>query len=36
MFLNQKSEEMKRRGNENFQKQQYEQAVKFYSKAIEY
>ncbi|GAA6232084.1 E3 ubiquitin-protein ligase TTC3 isoform X1 [Lates japonicus] len=31
-----KSEEMKKRGNENFQKKQYEDAVKFYSKAIKF
>ncbi|XP_040906849.1 E3 ubiquitin-protein ligase TTC3 isoform X2 [Toxotes jaculatrix] len=31
-----KSEEMKKKGNENFQKQQYEDAVKFYSQAIKY
>ncbi|KAF0038410.1 hypothetical protein F2P81_008894 [Scophthalmus maximus] len=31
-----KSEEMKMKGNENFQKSQYEDAVKFYSKAIKY
>ncbi|XP_026183559.1 E3 ubiquitin-protein ligase TTC3 isoform X2 [Mastacembelus armatus] len=29
-----KSEAMKKKGNENFQKQQYENAVKFYSEAI--
>ncbi|XP_035522663.1 E3 ubiquitin-protein ligase TTC3 [Morone saxatilis] len=29
-----KSEEMKRKGNENFNRQQYEDAVRFYSKAI--
>ncbi|XP_045895340.1 E3 ubiquitin-protein ligase TTC3 [Micropterus dolomieu] len=31
-----KSEEMKKKGNDNFQKQQYEDAVRFYSKAIKY
>ncbi|XP_070773182.1 E3 ubiquitin-protein ligase TTC3 [Enoplosus armatus] len=31
-----KSEEMKKKGNENFQRQQYEDAVRFYSKAITY
>ncbi|XP_008299262.1 E3 ubiquitin-protein ligase TTC3 [Stegastes partitus] len=31
-----KSNEMKRKGNENFQNQQYEEAVKFYSKAIKF
>ncbi|XP_031163906.1 E3 ubiquitin-protein ligase TTC3 isoform X2 [Sander lucioperca] len=31
-----KSEEMKKKGNEFFQKKQYEDAVKFYSKAIKY
>lgn len=31
-----KSEEMKKKGNENFEKQQYEDAVKFYSKAIKH
>ncbi|XP_067350334.1 E3 ubiquitin-protein ligase TTC3 isoform X1 [Channa argus] len=31
-----KSEEMKKKGNENFQKEQYEDAVKFYSKAIKF
>lgn len=36
MFLIQKSEEMKRKGNENFQRKQYEDAVQFYSKAIKY
>ncbi|XP_069001878.1 E3 ubiquitin-protein ligase TTC3 isoform X2 [Embiotoca jacksoni] len=35
-YLIEKSEEMKKKGNENFQKQQYEDAVKFYSKAIKY
>ncbi|XP_068571715.1 E3 ubiquitin-protein ligase TTC3 [Cebidichthys violaceus] len=33
-YLIEKSEEMKKKGNENFQKKQYEDAVKFYSKAI--
>uniref|UniRef100_UPI0037E877C5 E3 ubiquitin-protein ligase TTC3 isoform X2 n=1 Tax=Semicossyphus pulcher TaxID=241346 RepID=UPI0037E877C5 len=31
-----KSEEMKKKGNEKFQSQHYEDAVKFYSKAIRY
>ncbi|XP_044077628.1 E3 ubiquitin-protein ligase TTC3 isoform X2 [Siniperca chuatsi] len=31
-----RSEEMKKKGNENFQRQKYEEAVKFYSKAIKY
>ncbi|XP_070700307.1 E3 ubiquitin-protein ligase TTC3 [Pempheris klunzingeri] len=31
-----KSEEMKKKGNENFKKEQYDDAVKFYSKAIKY
>ncbi|XP_073335984.1 E3 ubiquitin-protein ligase TTC3 [Pagrus major] len=31
-----KSEEMKKKGNENFQKKQYEDAVQFYSKAIKF
>ncbi|XP_067464760.1 E3 ubiquitin-protein ligase TTC3-like [Thunnus thynnus] len=31
-----RSEEMKKKGNESFQKNQYEEAVKFYSKAIKY
>ncbi|XP_040005751.1 E3 ubiquitin-protein ligase TTC3 [Xiphias gladius] len=31
-----KSEEMKKKGNDNFQKKQYEDAVKFYSKALKY
>ncbi|XP_041808110.1 E3 ubiquitin-protein ligase TTC3 isoform X2 [Chelmon rostratus] len=31
-----KSEEMKKKGNENFQRKQYDDAVKFYSKAIKY
>ncbi|XP_047462561.1 E3 ubiquitin-protein ligase TTC3 isoform X2 [Mugil cephalus] len=31
-----KSEEMKKKGNENFQKQMYEEAVKYYSKAIKF
>ncbi|XP_051793252.1 E3 ubiquitin-protein ligase TTC3 isoform X2 [Acanthochromis polyacanthus] len=31
-----KSNEMKRKGNESFQKQEYEEAVKFYSKAIKF
>ncbi|XP_071317554.1 E3 ubiquitin-protein ligase TTC3 isoform X2 [Trachinotus anak] len=31
-----KSEEMKKKGNEKFNKQQYEDAVKFYSKALKY
>ncbi|KAK2828692.1 hypothetical protein Q5P01_019726 [Channa striata] len=34
--LIEKSEEMKKKGNDNFQKQQYEDAVKFYSKAIKF
>lgn len=36
MFVIQKSEEMKKKGNDNFQKKQYEDAVKFYSKALKY
>uniref|UniRef100_A0A3B4FQ11 Tetratricopeptide repeat domain 3 n=1 Tax=Pundamilia nyererei TaxID=303518 RepID=A0A3B4FQ11_9CICH len=36
IFLPQKSEEMKKKGNEHFEKQHYEEAVKYYSKAIEY
>lgn len=35
MFIK-RSEEMKRKGNEHFQKRLYEDAVKFYSKAIKY
>uniref|UniRef100_A0A3B4YY58 RING-type E3 ubiquitin transferase n=1 Tax=Stegastes partitus TaxID=144197 RepID=A0A3B4YY58_9TELE len=35
-FCFSKSNEMKRKGNENFQNQQYEEAVKFYSKAIKF
>lgn len=35
-FNVEKSEEMKKKGNEHFEKQQYEEAVKYYSKAIEY
>ncbi|KAM8742285.1 E3 ubiquitin-protein ligase TTC3 isoform 2-T2 [Acanthopagrus schlegelii] len=31
-----KSEEMKRKGNENFRREQYEAAVQFYSKAIKH
>ncbi|XP_076606314.1 E3 ubiquitin-protein ligase TTC3 [Chaetodon auriga] len=31
-----KSEEMKKKGNENFQMKQYDDAVRFYSKAIKY
>ncbi|XP_042355060.1 E3 ubiquitin-protein ligase TTC3 [Plectropomus leopardus] len=31
-----KSEEMKKKGNDNFQKKQYDDAVKFYSKAIKF
>nr|XP_046266276.1 E3 ubiquitin-protein ligase TTC3 [Scatophagus argus] len=31
-----KSEEMKRKGNESFQRQQYKDAVRFYSKAIKH
>ncbi|XP_058483305.1 E3 ubiquitin-protein ligase TTC3 [Solea solea] len=31
-----KSEDMKKKGNENFQKSQYEDAVKFYSTALKY
>ncbi|XP_062289742.1 E3 ubiquitin-protein ligase TTC3-like isoform X1 [Scomber scombrus] len=31
-----RSEEMKRKGNESFSKNQYEEALKFYSKAIKY
>ncbi|XP_051257776.1 E3 ubiquitin-protein ligase TTC3 isoform X2 [Dicentrarchus labrax] len=31
-----KSEEMKRKGNENFNRKQYEDAVRFYSKAINF
>ncbi|XP_034033385.1 E3 ubiquitin-protein ligase TTC3 [Thalassophryne amazonica] len=33
-WLKQKSEEMKKKGNESFQKNQYDDAVKYYSKAI--
>uniref|UniRef100_A0A3B4T8S4 RING-type E3 ubiquitin transferase n=1 Tax=Seriola dumerili TaxID=41447 RepID=A0A3B4T8S4_SERDU len=36
MFLIQKSEEMKKKGNDNFIRHEYEEAVKFYSKAIKY
>ena len=36
MLLLQKSEEMKKKGNDNFQKKQYDDAVEFYSKAIKY
>lgn len=35
-FLIQQSDEMKKKGNENFEKKQYEDAVLFYSKAIQY
>ncbi|XP_056252841.1 E3 ubiquitin-protein ligase TTC3 isoform X1 [Seriola aureovittata] len=35
-YLMEKSEEMKKKGNDNYIKQQYEEAVKFYSKAIKY
>ncbi|KAM6907188.1 E3 ubiquitin-protein ligase TTC3 [Xenentodon cancila] len=35
-YLIEKSEEMKKKGNEYFQKQQYEEAVIFYSKAIKF
>lgn len=31
----QKSDEMKKKGNDRFQQQQYEPAIRFYSKAIE-
>lgn len=31
-----KSEEMKKKGNEHFEKQEYEEAVKYYSKAIKH
>lgn len=34
VFLMQKSEEMKKKGNDHFQEQDYEQAIRFYSKAI--
>lgn len=30
----QRSEEMKKKGNDHFQEQDYEQAIRFYSKAI--
>ncbi|KAK1883048.1 E3 ubiquitin-protein ligase TTC3 [Dissostichus eleginoides] len=33
-YLIEKSEEMKKKGNENFEKKQFEEAVKYYSKAI--
>ncbi|XP_010771921.1 E3 ubiquitin-protein ligase TTC3-like [Notothenia coriiceps] len=33
-YLIEKSEEMKKKGNENFKKMQFEEAVKYYSKAI--
>lgn len=32
--FNQKSEQMKEKGNEYFQREQYEEAVKFYTQAI--
>ncbi|TMS14573.1 E3 ubiquitin-protein ligase TTC3 [Larimichthys crocea] len=35
-YNKEKSEEMKKKGNENFTKNQYEDAVKFYSKAIKF
>ncbi|XP_074467867.1 E3 ubiquitin-protein ligase TTC3 [Sebastes fasciatus] len=35
-YLVEKSDEMKKKGNENFQKKQYEEAVMFYSKAIKH
>lgn len=35
-YFLQKSDEMKKKGNEHFQQQQYERAIKFYSKAIEF
>lgn len=35
-YFLQKSDEMKKKGNEHFQQQQYEPAIKFYSKAIEF
>ncbi|XP_072230625.1 E3 ubiquitin-protein ligase TTC3 isoform X2 [Leuresthes tenuis] len=35
-YLIQKSDEMRRKGNESFQKQQYEEAVTFYSNAIKH
>ncbi|KAM4545794.1 E3 ubiquitin-protein ligase TTC3 [Odontesthes bonariensis] len=35
-YLIEKSDEMRRKGNESFQKQQYEEAVTFYSNAIKH
>ncbi|XP_074528283.1 E3 ubiquitin-protein ligase TTC3 [Halichoeres trimaculatus] len=35
-LLKEKCEEMKKKGNEKFQSQLYEEAIKFYSKAIKY
>ncbi|KAG7217207.1 hypothetical protein INR49_027751 [Caranx melampygus] len=35
-YLIEKSEEMKKKGNDSFNKQQYQEAMKFYSKAIKY
>lgn len=33
-FLMQKSEDMKKKGNDHFQEQDYERAIRFYSRAI--
>uniref|UniRef100_A0A1A8RPJ3 RING-type E3 ubiquitin transferase n=1 Tax=Nothobranchius rachovii TaxID=451742 RepID=A0A1A8RPJ3_9TELE len=35
-YIIEKSEAMKKKGNDKFQKQQFEEAVKYYSKAIKY